>query len=271
MEVLKRIRKLYSPTQPSANVGIDKLHYEEYLPDERLRDFIYCYWELRTEGTLEEDYSYRVVADGCIDIFFEASKAEDSFVMGFCKQYTEFPLGTCFHYVGVRFLPTVFPQIFGVDASQLSNHFRSLSEFSLQTSEFIKQEFNRGILPFHILKRFDQYFLETIDMELFDEDIRIYEAIDLILKEFGMLNVEGEIKTGISPRQLRRLFQYYIGASPKSFSKVVRFQNVLKSNPSRQSLRSNKIYYDMGYFDQAHFIRDFKNFYGVTPSKAFDR
>ena len=86
-----------------------------------------------------------------------------------------------------------------------------------------------------------------------------------------MLNVETDLNTGISPRQLRRLFEFYIGDSAKTFSQVVRFQNILRAKPSSQSLRQNKLFFDVGYYDQAHFVKEFKNFYGVTPSKAFGR
>ena len=74
--------------------------------------------------------------------------------------------------------------------------------------------------------------------------------------------------TGISQRQLRRMFDFYIGDSPKTFAKVVRFQNILMSKPSVQSLKSNKLFYDIGFFDQAHFIKDFKYMYGLTPTIA---
>ena len=93
----------------------------------------------------------------------------------------------------------------------------------------------------------------------------------MILKNFGMVDVERDLNTGISARQLRRLFEFYIGDTAKTFSKVVRFQNILKSKPSSQSLRQNKLFFDSGYYDQSHFIKEFKNFYGVTPSKAFGR
>ena len=79
------------------------------------------------------------------------------------------------------------------------------------------------------------------------------------------------MNTGVSQRQLRRLFEFYIGDTAKTFAKVVRFQNILRAKPSSQSLRQNKLFFDVGYYDQAHFIKEFKNFYGVTPSKAFGR
>ena len=66
-------------------------------------------------------------------------------------------------------------------------------------------------------------------------------------------------------------FEYYIGDTAKTFSKVVRFQHVLNAKPSSDSLRKSKLFYDAGYYDQAHFIKEFRNFYGVTPSKAFGK
>ena len=90
------------------------------------------------------------------------------------------------------------------------------------------------------------------------------------MKNYGVLNIEKDLNTGISPRQLRRLFKYYIGDSAKTFAKVVRFQNILRAKPSKQSLQQNKLFYE-GYYDQAHFIKEFKNFYGVTPGVVYGR
>ena len=108
-------------------------------------------------------------------------------------------------------------------------------------------------------------------MIYFNYDTRLYNAIEIILNNYGVIDIEKDLDTGISPRQLRRLFEYYIGDTAKTFSQVVRFQNILKAKPSSQSLRQNKMFYENGYYDQAHFIKEFKNFYGVTPSKAFGR
>lgn len=271
MDLIKNIRNLYTPLQPTVKRSNNAVFYQEFLPHLELQPFIYCYWELKTITDLEQAFNYRVVTDGCIDIFFELNRPNESFVMGFCKKYTEFPLDNSFHYIGIRFLPTVFPQIYAIDASLLSNKSQLLQNISNSTATFILDHFNAELSANEITKLLDRYFLDTINPASFDKDNRLYDAINTILENYGVLNLKTDLNTGVSPRQLRRLFKYYIGESPKSFSKVVQFQNILKAKPSTQSLKQNKLFYDLGYYDQAHFIKDFKNFYGVTPTRAFGR
>lgn len=247
------------------------MQYAEFTPDIRLQPFIYCYWQLKTIQALQEPFNYRVVADGCMDVFFEADNSKENFVMGFCKKFTEFPLENSFNYFGIRFLPTIFPQLFKVNALHLSNRFESLQAVVPGLSDFISDRLHTGQSAEQITTLLDQYLLQILHQTDFDDDPRLYEALSIILKNFGVVDMEKDIDTGISQRQLRRLFEYYIGDTPKTFSKVVRFQNILRAKPSIQSLRQNKLFFDAGYYDQAHFIKEFKNFYGVTPSKAFGR
>ncbi len=265
------IRNLYKPLQPTVKLGVSNVEYCEIIPHELLQPVIYCYWELKTNIILDQPFMYRVVADGCIDIFFEADKPSENFVMGFCKQYTEFPLENSFHYIGIRFLPTMFPQVFKIDASTLSNKFQELNNVIPQTAFFLSKNFQEKYSDKDIKQILDEYFIALINNSHFDNDPRFYDAIDIILQNNGLINIEKDIDTGLSPRQLRRIFKYYIGDTAKTFSQVVRFQNILKAKPSLQSLKKNKLFFDAGYYDQTHFIKEFKNFYGVTPSKAFGR
>jgi AraC-like DNA-binding protein len=70
---------------------------------------------------------------------------------------------------------------------------------------------------------------------------------------------------GITSRYLHRLIYQHTGLSPKSFNKINRFQFSLKLIAKNQQ-HLTSIAYDSGYFDQSHFIRDFKSFTGLTPS-----
>jgi hypothetical protein len=265
------IRQLYKPVQPTVGASGEDVSYREIPPAKELEQVIYCYWQLKTHHVLPEPFLYRVVADGCIDVFFELEAPEQSFIMGFCKQYTEFPLDPQFNYVGIRFLPTMFPQFFRVDASGLSNRFQELSAVVPELAEFIAKEIRSVNSLVDIGNAIDTYLLGKLLNVDFTQDGRLYDAINIILSRNGVLDIEKDLDVGISPRQLRRLFEYYIGDTAKTFSKVVRFQYVLNANHRLDSLRKNKLFYDAGYYDQAHFIKEFRKFYGVTPSRAFGK
>jgi AraC-like DNA-binding protein len=265
------IRKYYRPVQPTVKQTGESVTYRELSPDHKLSDLIYCYWELKTNERLQEAFTYRVVADGCIDIFFQLDNPYENFVMGFCKQYTEFPLENTFHYIGIRFFPTVFPSLFKVDAKELSNRFERLELVAKNTSTFIANNFSILEDLAAIKLKLDTYFNGLVANNFSSLDERFQNAFHIILDNFGVVNVQTDLNIGLSQRQLRRYFEYYIGDTAKTFSQVVRFQNILRAKPSTQSLRQNKVFYDLGYYDQAHFIKEFKNFYGVTPSRAFGR
>ncbi len=271
MQRIANIQQLYRPVQPTVKQSADQVIYTEFLPDLRLQGLIYCYWQLKTAEPLNEPFLYRVVSDGCIDVFFELSQPNDNFIMGFCKQFTEFPLENSFDYVGVRFLPTMFPQLYGINAAELSNRFEPLANVVPSLANFIAGYFHRQLSVEQIQMLFNTYFLELLPKAKFNADPRLYRAIEKILQSSGVVHIAKDIDTGISERQLRRLFAFYVGDTAKTFAQVVRFQNILRAKPSTQSLRQNKLFFDLGYYDQAHFIKEFKNFYGVTPSKAFGR
>lgn len=71
---------------------------------------------------------------------------------------------------------------------------------------------------------------------------------------------------GVHKRTLERFFAKYIGASPKSFLKIIRFQKVIKKIESKIYTSLTDLAYDSGYYDQMHFIKDFKMFTGSTPT-----
>jgi AraC-like DNA-binding protein len=261
LKITPNIRLLYNPVQPTVKQSAEHVTYQELLPDPRLQSYIYCYWQLRTSQPLNEPFYYRVVADGCMDIFFELNHPKENFVMGFCKKFTEFPLENEFNYVGIRFLPTMFPQIFKINASNLSDRFENLDAVIPKTANFIATHFDPGMDVPQIKNLLDKYLIDLLSKTEIKGDPRLYEAMSIILANHGTLNIETDLDTGLSSRQLRRLFQYCVGDSAKTFSKVVRFQRVLLEN---------RCFMD-GFYDQAHFIKEFTNFYGVTPGKALSR
>ena len=261
----------YHPVQPTLeHTGEESVSYQEVIPAWRLQQQIYCYWELKTTQPLAADFVYRVVADGCIDWLVELNQPNDIFVAGLSTEYIEFPLGPSFHYVGVRFLPAGLTQLFPFNASLLTNQFERLDAVLPQASAKLAGRFNPKMSLEKIAADLDAYFCELVTDLRQPLDPRMQAALEQIHRSDGLLELN-RLDIGISPRQLRRLFQQQIGTSPKRFSKILRFQQLLQAKPSVQSLRTNKIFYDLGYYDQAHFVKEFRHHYGLPPTKALPR
>jgi AraC-like DNA-binding protein len=73
----------------------------------------------------------------------------------------------------------------------------------------------------------------------------------------------------LSTRQFERKFLDSVGVSPKIYLRVVRFNHALILKKNFPSKKWIDITYEMGYFDQMHFLKDFKQFTGIPPS-TFD-
>jgi AraC-like DNA-binding protein len=74
--------------------------------------------------------------------------------------------------------------------------------------------------------------------------------------------------TGLGCRQLERRFRERVGLPPKRFLKILRFQSVFRRGAS-QARDWAEVALDCGYYDQSHFIRDFKSFTGASPDAFF--
>jgi AraC-like DNA-binding protein len=102
-------------------------------------------------------------------------------------------------------------------------------------------------------------------------------AIDYSFNKFEQLIREirqgsGEIPmneltdmSNMSQRTFQRHMKSHLGISPKSFNKVIRFREVLKYINENPEYDWQDILYTCGYYDQAHFIKDFKKYAGKTP------
>lgn len=72
-------------------------------------------------------------------------------------------------------------------------------------------------------------------------------------------------EANMSPRTLQRKMTNTLGVGAKSFSKVVRFKQVLSFISEHPEYDWQDVLYRCGYYDQAHFIKDFKKYTGRTP------
>jgi AraC-like DNA-binding protein len=76
---------------------------------------------------------------------------------------------------------------------------------------------------------------------------------------------------GVSHKQFIEQFRREVGLTPKLFCRIRRFQEVLSRIHAQKSVNWADVACSCGYFDQAHFVKDFLAFAGVNPAAYMDR
>ena len=105
-------------------------------------------------------------------------------------------------------------------------------------------------------------------MSIFRENnsAQINRAVHEIYKHQGFISIQTLAgKVCLSPQQFRRRFNEEVGMSPKEYSRIVRINHVLALLRKKTGSTLTQLTYQLGYFDQAHFIRDFKAVMGDSP------
>ncbi len=99
---------------------------------------------------------------------------------------------------------------------------------------------------------------------------RVEHAIKIIENYRGQIKTQvlaEEVCLGI--KQFERIFSKHVGVNPKKFTSIVRFQNVIQMKMNDKNANMYQLAFDNGYYDQSHFIHDFKNLTGLSPRDFF--
>ncbi len=100
----------------------------------------------------------------------------------------------------------------------------------------------------------------------------IHYAVSGVLAAPSTLTIKSLAdKTGYSSKHFIRIFTDHVGLSPKRFLRIIRFQKAISDIERKGAQRWTSLALDCGYYDQAHFISDFRNFSGFTPLEYLRR
>lgn len=259
-----------------------QVNYEEFLPSEALQPFIKCYYIFEPdEGALFEDNAY---ATGCIEMMFNLGTGSwqinngDGFITtpsielwGQIIQPLAFRSIGKNSMFGVRFYPHAASVFLNEDVSLFNNRISDLADVAGKHVKEIYSKLQETISVQQRIGYLDVFFLQRLS--LFKKRMEKTLLVNSVMNEFKQHDFFDNIETvasrhGITSRYLQKLFVQHTGLTPKLYSKIHRFQNSLQL-VAAQKLSLTSIAYECGYFDQSHFIREFKSFTGRTPS-AFD-
>lgn len=101
---------------------------------------------------------------------------------------------------------------------------------------------------------------------------RVDHAVKMIKNSKGQIKtheIAQEVCLGI--KQFERIFSKHVGLNPKKFTSIIRFQNVIQMKRKYKTSNMYQLAFDNGYYDQSHFIHDFKSLTDLTPQVFFNK
>jgi AraC-like DNA-binding protein len=172
----------------------------------------------------------------------------------------------------IIFQPTGFYRLFKNSIGELINNSVTV-ELILKHKLFSNLQSVRStaIKPELIVAELEDIFCKQM---LYNHKKHTYieHSIDLIHKTKGMTTIrELADNSNTCERNYRRRFTEIAGISPKKYIQIIRLQNIFHTVSSTNSDKINwcDFSYNMGYYDQMHFIKEFKKFCGESPGKYF--
>ena len=174
--------------------------------------------------------------------------------------------------VGARLRPHAAALLTGTPQHLLTGGIHDLAHVDRALAARVTQHLSGRHDPLNLMDGFEQIlaaaFASRIDAGILMPAPSLVKAVSLATRVHGLVRVD-ELATiaGVSARQLERQFAIHVGLSPKRFLRVLRFQQVLAAlnDPTSSSSGSADVAARHGFYDQAHFINDFKTFTGETP------
>lgn len=130
---------------------------------------------------------------------------------------------------------------------------------------FLREQLAELAEPEAILRRLEQYLFDCFD-PLDGEQ----KMIDFTLRRLMNWREPAVVQTiaaevGYSHKQFIHLFKKHVGLTPKLFQRVTRFNQALQQMHTAEEPNWFDVSYRYGYYDQAHFINEFKRFSTITP------
>lgn len=258
---------------------VDKLAYtgfRQLLPSVSLQPYIQCYWQIQSELSLASPLTELMHPDGGLgmilnfgsDLVYEGKAIDaDGFMDGIHTKTRQMTMAGRIDAIGIRFNPGGASRFFSAPLSDISNLTLNLNDLALNQFMERCQEEKETNLEGDILKFVDSLLLK-MQTEPRRTDLLVQTVINRIKASRGTISIgDAIIDIGKSCRQIERLFKGHIGMTPKRYARIIRVENaryLLKNNTNQSCTEIGEL---AGFYDQAHFIREFKSIVDMPPMK----
>lgn len=214
----------------------------------------------------DSDITVPLLVDGCSNLIFEYKDGGvRTHLIGSTVETRTFSVKSKAEYFGVRLLPSGakffidVPQKETIGKIFILDECESMKDFCHEMS--LQRDFESRMVTF-------MRGYETLSKAKDSQHDLFNQISDLIIQRRGKVKVsELESLSGYSSRYLNKIFEKELGMSPKQLCNTVKFQFLLSDINQGEMKNMTSISSEYNFYDQSHFIHEFKEFAGVTPKE----
>jgi len=260
----------------TANARGWDVKYHEYNPHRVLADTVKCFWI--HEATYPSESRQDITPDGCVEVIFNfgdpyrlltttpPTVLPPAIIVGFQNKNMPILLQGTVKVVAARLFAWGALALLQDNVPSLTNTVTALGPDWDALVRRLKSYVAQGEYE-QAAKTLEEYLIRQALVRTVDRKL-IQAAAKLLHYTKGQYRIaELADYCHMSLRQLQRGFQQVIGTSPKVFARILRFQEAQRRLMFDPDADLTGLAYECEYFDQAHFIKDFKAFVGKTPTE----
>ncbi|MFD2613977.1 DUF6597 domain-containing transcriptional factor [Paenibacillus gansuensis] len=244
--------------------GEQNFRLMRYSPAETLKPFVLHYWTVSWDLKGLPPYDQHVVPNPCVNLVVERNRTA---IYGPAKEKFSSRLSGKGCVFGVKFRPGGFYPFYrqpvsGWNGSPLPIH-QALNINSDQLEALILHQTSEE----HMVTEMERILINSMPGP--DGMIeRIHSIIEQIKHDRSLTKVDELCETlSMNKRTLQRLFEQYVGVSPKWVIQLYRLQNAAERLEAALTADWAGLSAELGYYDQSHFIKDFRTVIGQTPEE----
>jgi AraC-like DNA-binding protein len=233
--------------------------YTEHPVPQRLIPYVECFWTLEADQPISD---YPVLPDGCVDIVFSPGRSgQDAQLVGTMTHARKFSFAAGQFDCGVRFRPGMSYGFLRLTGTEIADRSIPLREI-WKPAKNLNARLSDARSPIECLD------LIAGELRSLPGHGVVQKVSTAIVARCGQVRVaELAFDAGMSARQLRRLFLEQVGLTPKHLSRVIRFRESVARLAQAGRGDLTRVALDCGYYDQAHFINEFRELSGYRPTE----
>jgi AraC-like DNA-binding protein len=248
-----------------------------------LEPYIKHYWSIDQRLLEGEKYIHRIIPCGISELMFYLEPkpvvidprkdfSESVVLSGHQKEFFDLQIENKISLFSIAFQPEGLMEFFNIPLIEVYNQNIPL--------KFIDKKLEQELFPkIQSANSFEDrveianaHFIQLLSKnQSAFEFKRISHIVKTIKTSKGLIDVESlSNEACLSRKQFERVFTKHIGSTPKQYLKTVRLQHSLHLKSKDKDKSLTQLAYDCGYYDQSHFINEFKQQTGHTPKQYFN-